>query len=694
LRILRFCARAAFTVSLNNKSLVTLNLGLNGENLNEPVVTKSLMQKPPFDHAQLPARRSQWGHRRWLVVLIVFLGAFAGPFRAGAEDADGTANVLKKMSLEELMDLEVTSVSKRAERLVETASAIQVVTGEDIRRSGALSLPDALRLAPNLQVAQLNSYSWVIGARGFNGNFANKLLVMIDGRSVYTPLFAGVLWDVQHTILEDVDRIEVVSGPGGSLWGANAVNGVINIITKDAKETQGAYVSAAGGPESEQFAAVRYGGQAGENWFYRVYGQQVEHARTTQPTGLPSADAWHLTQGGFRLDCQPTETARTFTLQGELYAGKEYTSPTDSEMNGQNLLSRWTRELAPDSSLTVQAYYDHTWRRDTPSTLTDDLTTWDLDVQHGFALGDRHNVLWGAGYRFMRDDTPTSTAFVGMVPQQRDMKLASAFVQDEIALVPDRLKFVVGTKVEHNSFTGFEFQPSVRLAWTPTDKQTLWSAVSRAVRSPSRFDVDYHIPKAPPFFINGGPDFSSETLLAYEVGYRTQPADNLSLSLAVFTNDYGDIYNVQTLTFPYTIENGAEGRSSGLELAATWQPAEWWRLRGGYTYFDKELRSKPGHVATTAVLASLGNDPSHQVSLHSMMELGRGFQLDLAARYVGELPDPIVPAYTVADVRLAWLRGNWEWAVVAQNLGQKRHPEFGTLQEVPRRVYGKITWRY
>ncbi len=636
---------------------------------------------------RIPQRTCRvWGRG----ILAGCLLAAASAFAQTSNDAADVKS-LKQLSLDELTNIEVTSVSKRAEKLTEVASAIQVITSEDIQHSAATSLPEVLRLAPNLQVAQLNSYSWVIGARGFNGNFANKMLVMIDGRSAYTPLFAGVLWDVQNTVLEDVDRIEVVSGPGGSLWGANAVNGVINVITKDARDTQGTYVSTAAGSSSDS-ATVRYGGQAGDHVYFRVYGQYSDHDSTYLPNGQNANDAWHLGQGGFRLDYHPSDT-RTLTVQGDFYGGTEETAP-DSSMRGENLLSRFTRDFSADSTLSVQAYYDHTWRRDVPSTITDDLTTLDFDLQYGFLLAERHRILWGLDLRWTVDDVATSSPLVGILPPHRDMNLYSGFIQDEITLRPDRLKLTLGTKIEHNDFTAWEVQPSIRLAWTPTQRQTVWAAISRAVRTPSRFDTDYYIPKTPPFFINGGPDFGSEKVTAYELGYRVQPRANLSLSLATYINEYQDIYNVQTMAFPLTIENGSEGRSWGAELSGTWQPANWWRLRGGYNYFAKELHAMPGHATTEDVLASQGDDPANQLFLQSMMQFRSNLQLDLTARYVSALPDPVVPAYFAFDLRLAWTLRQWELALVGQNLGDTRHPEFGTFQEIPRSAYAKLSWRF
>jgi iron complex outermembrane receptor protein len=615
---------------------------------------------------------------------------------AGAQTAappDRTA-ALKRMSLGELFDLEVTTVSKRPEKLTETASAIQVITAEDIRRSGATSLTEALRLVSNLRVAQINGYAWVVSARGFSGSFTNKLLVMIDGRTVYTPLFAGVLWDVQQVVLEDIERIEVVSGPGGTLWGANAVNGVINVITKGAKDTQGVYVSGSGGSLLQHSSTARYGGAVGANLLFRVYGQRSDRQGTFSD-GKASASAWDITQAGFRLDWQPS-AANTVTLQGDLYGGTEQTTPLESSLNGQNVLGRWTRTLSQDSDVTVQLYVDRTWRRDVPSTITDELITSDVDVQHRFPLGGRHSIVWGGGYRRMQDDTPTSTTFVGFLPQRRTMNLFSGFAQDEVTLVPARLKLTVGSKLERNSFSGIEVQPSARLAWTPREQHTIWSAVSRAVRSPSRIDVDYHIPAVAitigTLGVNGGPTFRSETVVAYELGYRVQPTATSSVSLATFYNAYDHLYSVESVrgTPTYQIENGTRGQSWGVELSDTYQPVAWWRLRGGYTYFHKDLWEKPGHRFDSS---SLGNDPAHQVVLQSIFDLPAHTQLDLVTRYSDALPAPRQPGYASVDLRIAWQVRHWELAVVGQNLTDDRHAEFGT-QEIPRSVYGKMTARF
>jgi iron complex outermembrane receptor protein len=613
-----------------------------------------------------------------------------------ATASGGSSNLkFKKMSLDELMNVDVISVSRQPERLMGAASAIQVITGEDIHRSGATNLPQALRLAPNLRVAQVNSYGWVVSSRGFSGLFSNKLLVMIDGRTIYTPLFAGVSWDAQNVVLEDIDRIEVVSGPGGTLWGANAVNGVINIVTKSAKDTQGVYVTGAGGTYLDDLAAVRYGGAIGDNLHYRVYAQRADYDNTFHADGSENADEWGVTNGGFRMDYDPSED-NTFTLQGDLYGGTERTLPDDARIDGQNMLARWTHTISPDSQLKAQVYIDHTFRQDPSSTLSDTLLTYDMDIQHSFKLGDRHSLVWGFGYRRMLSDVEASTTFVGFVPNSRTMELFSAFIQDEIIVVPDRWRFTAGVKLEHNDFSGFEVQPSVRLAWTPTDRQTIWGAVSRAIRSPSRIDVDYQLPtydvplNTPN--VDGGPDFDSEKLMAYELGYRIQPASRVSISLSTFYNRYDDLYGVEALpgTMTYRIQNPSEGESWGAELGTSIRLFDWLRLRGGYTYFYKSIWNKPGHTAPTA---SLGNDPKHQVLLQTIIDLPHHFQFDVTGRYVSALPDPEIAAYVTFDARLAWQHKNLELAVVGQNLGDSRHPEFGEL-EIPRSVYGKVTLRW
>lgn len=605
---------------------------------------------------------------------------------------------LKKLSIEELMEVEVSLATRSSERLSESASAAQVVSGEEIRRSGAKTLPEALRLAPNLQVAQQNSHDWGITARGFNGaplsnnTLANKLLVMIDGRSVYTPLFGGVFWDVQNVLLEDIDRIEVISGPGGTLWGANAVNGIVNVVTKSARDTQGLYLSGAAGSLMQDFGALRYGGAANSNLFYRVYAQRFDFNSTKMRNGASAMDAWDMTQGGFRTDWYPSDE-NTFTVQGDFYGGSEGV-PTSAKLNGQNVLARWRHTFSEDSDLVAQVYFDRTLRDLILGDFVDELKTYDFDFQHRFAIGERQSFLWGAGYRLLDNDinnVPTLSLF----PASRNMQLFSAFLQDEITLVPDALKFTIGTKLEHNDFSGLEIQPSARLAWTPASRHTFWGAVSRAVRSPSRFDADLVAPS-----LYGNPDFDSEKVMVYELGYRVRPIDKLSLSAALFYNDYEDL---RTVNFDPSAPpglrfgNDQEAQTWGLELSGTFQATDWWRLRGGYTLLQEDFRYTsaavfPGSERFEAL------DPDNQFLIQSIMDLPSHFQLDTVLRYVDRLPGtttgvPPIPDYLALDLRIAWQFKNVEISLVGQNLLDDNHPEFATL-EIPRSVYGKITWRF
>jgi iron complex outermembrane receptor protein len=605
-------------------------------------------------------------------------------------------DTLKKLSLEELMnvEIEVTSVSRRSEKLTEVASAIQVITQEDIRRSAATSLPEALRLSPNLQVAQLSANAWIISARGFNAPFSNKLLVMVDGRTVYSPLFAGVFWDAQSVLLEDVERIEIISGPGGTLWGANAVNGVINIITKNAKDTKGLYVSGAAGSFLKDHEAIRYGGKIGSDFSYRIYGQHTNRGYTYKTDGTPNSDKWGFLQGGFRTDWTISKK-NTLMVQGNAYGGTEYTAPTKSTFDGQNVLGKWEHTFSSKSELIVQAYYDRTWRRDIPSTISDQLNTYDFDFQHRFSAGRRNSILWGGGYRLMEDLTLSSTVYAGFLPNKLNMNLFSAFIQDELTIAPDKLKFTIGTKIQHNAFTGIEFQPSGRIAWTPSHKYTIWGAVSRAVRMPSRIDVDYYVPTfpVPPTIphVAGGPDFRSESVIAYELGYRYQPSSKLSLSLATFYNQYYDLYSVEALpgTAVYQIQNGTQGYSYGIEFSGIWQVMNKWKLRGGYTFFSKTLSNKPGH---TYDFAPLGYDAQNMVLIQSIINLPGNLQFDVTGRYIDRLYGYTVPDYFSFDMRLAYeFKKVIELSLVGQNLWENRHIEYQF--QIPRSIYGKITCR-
>lgn len=623
---------------------------------------------------------------------LLLLGATC----AAAQDM-ASPQRLKMLSVEELMDIEVTLVSRTPEKLTEAASAIQVITADDIRRSGAIHIAEALRLSPNLHIAQLSASVWLITARGFNNVFANKLLVMIDGRTVYTPLYGGVLWEQQNVLLEDVDRIEVVSGPGGTLWGANAVNGVINIITKNASATQGLYASVLWGGFVKNMAQLRYGGKLGSQAQFRVFGQYMERNATELANGNKNLDAWRMAQGGFRVDWKAS-SKDDVTVQGEYYGGNRETAVQHSPLNGQQLLARWSRQISQRSGYSLQVYYDRYYREDGPTKSYDKMQTVDADFQYHLPLGPKQNLVWGAGYRFVKDDANFSnTAGAGIVPRFKRLDLFQAFIQDEISLA-QKLKLTIGTKVLHNVYTGWEWQPSARLAYT-TARHTLWSAVSRAVRTPSRLDVDYFLPMTPqpPNLpsVAGGPNFVSEKLLAYELGYRLHTSYRLSISTATFYQVYRDVYSVEALpnTRTYQIQNGSKAESWGFEFSGNYQLLKSWKLRGGYTYFNKDIRPLPGRDFNPDYL---GNDPKHSALLQSVVDLPLNLQFDLAGRYYTNLKKTFataaVPSYFTFDARLAYAYKGVELSVVGQNLANRKHTEFGT-SIIPRSFYVKLTAR-
>ncbi len=619
---------------------------------------------------------------------------------------------LKKMSLEELMNLDVTSVSRQPEPYGQAPAAIEVITQDEIRRSGASSIPEALRLADNLEVAQKNSHDWGISARGFNTDLANKLLVLMDGRTLYTPLFSGVFWNVQDYLLEDIDRIEVISGPGGTLWGANAVNGVINITTKSARDTQGLYVEGGGGTELRYFTGARYGGTLASNVYYRVYGKYFDRGNEVFPDGSNASDSWAMGQGGFRID-DYASGGNVLTLQGDGY-GSGLNSPTGGESmaSGGNILGRWSHTISEDSDMSLQLYYDRTHLADptsnlfgTADNLTDDLDTYDLDFQHRFRLGGRNRFVWGLGYRYTHDEL-NQAANLAFLPSPLDQNLFSVFAQDEIMLVKD-LYLTLGTKLEHNDYTGYEWEPSGRLQWSMTSNQMVWGAVSRAVRTPSRIDRDLAEPRPPPTFFTGGSNFVSETLIAYELGYRAQLGRKVSTSVSTFYNDYN---NVRSLSFtpativPLFFANNLEGYTYGAEFSATYQVLDWWRLRGGYDLLEEHLTVKPGESDINNALNET-SDPKHQVSLRSSMDLPQNVELDAGLRWVDTLHNNnngvvgTVPSYFELDTRIGWHPvKNLEVSFVGQNLLHDQHPEFGvpgpTREEIVRSFYGKMSWRF
>jgi iron complex outermembrane receptor protein len=631
--------------------------------------------------------------RRGFALLVVALLAALPASRTLAETPPDSPRELKRLSLEELFEMEVTSVTKTPEPLSDAAAAIHVVTANEIRRSGALSIPEALRDIPGVEVARVDSRQYAITARGFNGTVANKLLVLIDGRTVYTPLFSGVFWDVQDTLLEDVERIEVIRGPGATVWGANAVNGVINVITKSAEETQGLLVTGGVGDVERGFGGLRYGGRVGASTFFRVYGKSFSRDDSELPNGMEAGDAFRMTQGGFRLDGTPSAETR-FTLQGDIYDGDgEQPVTEDAELSGGNLLGRLSRTSPGGSTIQLQAYYDRT-DREMPPVFGERLDTYDLDLQHHLPVAERIDVLWGLGYRRTRDDVDNS-AGLAFLPAQLTLDLFTAFVQPELELANGHARLAFGSKFEHNEYTGFEYQPSLHLAWLLDSQRTAWTAVSRVVRAPSRIDRDLFAPATPPFLLAGGPDFESEIVHTLEAGYR-MTTSRLTTSLASHYSRYRKLRSVEVGP-PARIANGLEGHGYGLEGRVVFEILPWWRLDSGYTFLELELQASPGSSDTTQV-GQEGDSPRHQAFVKSRMDLPRRTALDFNLRWVDELPNQMVDAYTALDLRLGWgTPEHWELALVGHDLLDSRHAEFGfplSRREVRRGVYVKGTCRF
>ncbi len=639
---------------------------------------------------------------------------------------------LTELNPEELMNVEVTSASKKEERLLQTSAAIHVITQEDIRRSGATSIPELLRMVPGMSVSHINANVWAASSRGFNGRFANKMLVMIDGRSVYNSITSGVFWESQDTMLEDIERVEVIRGPGATVWGANAVNGVINIITKKPQDTQGGVVTTGGGTEEKGFGSARYGGKIGKNAAYRFYTKYFNRGNFVDASGRKSVDQWDALRGGFRVDWDASERD-LLTVQGDIYRGDmgrtapiAFLSPpangtvdVRTNQNGGNVLGRWNHFFSKKSDISLQIYYDR-WKLDDPI-ITEGLDTFDLDFNHHLAVGKRNDVVWGLSYRYTTDFYRNSFT-IAFQPTRRPLHLFTAFGQDEITLVKSRLKLTVGSKFEHNGFTGFEIQPSLRLSWTPARRQAVWAAFSRAVRTPARNDTDIRI-NVSAFTGQGGlpivvallgnPKFKSEELFANEIGYRLQANSRFTLDLATFYNVYQDLRTVEPgnpffetspqpshLAIPLLIDNKMRGEVYGAEVAANWRVTPFWKLNSSYSLLRTQFHLDPSSQSTEDE-ATEGNSPRHQFQLRSNLTFAHNLELDTAMYYVGSLPNLQVPSYTRVDTRFGWRIGErLDLSVVGQNLLDNRHAEFGGQfqriysTEVKRSVYGKITWRF
>ena len=637
---------------------------------------------------------------------------------------DPRAREVTELDLEDLMKVRVSSVGKKAQTLDEVPAAVHVIRGEDLRRSGATSVAEALRRVPGYQVGRSDANTWTVTARGFSS--ANKLLVLIDGRSVYSPLHSGVFWDVQNVFLEDVERIEVVRGPGGALWGANAINGVVNVITKSAKDTVGGVVYGGGGVEERYFAGARYGAAAGEDHVVRVSANTLTRDDSVQARDPDedSFDDYQMSRGDLRWDWKAGERDRVSFIAG-YYEGKAQervqepllTAPFSRSyrdrtlLSGGHALARWDRDLGPASSLSAQVYFDRVERE---AALFEEVeNAGDVEFQHRFSPLPGHDLVWGAGYRIYQIDFEGGF-FATTDPEERVDDVPSVFLQDEITLVENRLKLVAGAKAEHNDYSGFEIQPSVRLAWTPDDDHMLWLAASRAVRTPSILDNDFRLnalvfPGAPPtvLAVLGTRDFKSEELIALEAGWRARPWESLLVDVAAFYNDYDDLRSLETgapfaepnnTVNPFFIENEASARTYGIEVGLSVQAASWWRLRASYAYLYMNIRLDDSSTDTTSE-AEEKRSPRNQVWIRSAMDLGADWTLDLMARYVSRLSAVPADAYVEADVRLAWQIPNsgLELALVGQNLVHDHHEESSSDQtgsELERGGYVSLTWRY
>jgi iron complex outermembrane receptor protein len=651
-------------------------------------------------------QRGKWQADVQVLVLAALASVASGSVQAqqSAPMSLALAKRLVDLSFEELGNIEITSVSKRGERLADAPASVYVITGSQIRRSGATNLPEALRLAPNLHVARTSASGYSISARGFNGSSANKMLVLVDGRSIYSPLFSGVFWDVQDLMLEDIDRIEVISGPGGTLWGVNAVNGIINIITAEAGQTQGGLAAVSGGNRDAE-VALRHGASLGSQASYRLYAKAFERRHTRTETGLDIHDEQRHRQIGGRLDWHAGNDK--LALSADAYEGRhEQPAPGNIVItgvtiplgpiptSGTNLVARWDRQLDGGRTLMLQAYLDHTRRTTTP-TFGEVLNQVDLQLQHGLQFGERHAFSWGAEYRRSKDEV-TNSSYVAFLPARLTQAWSALFAQDEIGLRPD-LRLTLGARTEHNDYTGREWLPSVRLAWKATPDDLLWTAWSRAVRAPTRLDRDNFVPGQPPYRLAGGPEVRSEVAKVLEFGYRGQPAKRVNLSATLFRAEYDDLRTTELTTSgprAATYGNRMAGVVRGLELWGTWQPAPAWRWQASFNRLWQDLKVEPGSLVANAAQMTEGTSPARRSHLSVAWDIGPASELDVIVRYVSKLPLPLVPSYTALDLRWGWRPAqNVEVSLNIRNLNGGGHGEFtsqSTRSELDRAVLAKL----
>jgi iron complex outermembrane receptor protein len=642
---------------------------------------------------------------------------------------------LTDLSLEELMNVPVTSVSKKKESIADAPAAVTVIDQDMIARSGFSTIPDLLRLAPGMDVAQINSQTWAISSRGRNDTYADDLLVLQDGRTVYQPVDSGVNWNSVDYILQDLDRIEVINGPGATLWGSNAVNGVINITSKDSRDTQGWLVSGLGSNEDSSLSA-RYGGMISSDTSYRVYFKEKYEqglpGATDVPQSAAGADSWYSQRGGFRIDKHPSDSD-TYTLQGDLgnnqlrvpqgvpilVAPYVRTAEYDGQDTTGNVLGRWTHKVNDDSDFSLQVYYDYF--KNNTGTYSDTTNTFDLDFHDRFMVGKRNEVVWGAGYRFYRTETPAGP-FVYWTPDSQNRNLFNFFVQDTFAVVPDHLHLTVGSKLEHNDFDGFQLEPSGRLLWTPDDRNSFWGAISRATRSPATINTAMNLTTAVvPVPVGGGvsvpaeevlqgnPNFVSEKEVAYELGYRCQLNKSFSVDTRCFYNNYTHALTVSTgairagnpLVIPVTFGNGGQEDSYGGEISGNLRVTANWRLSASYSLLHSTDYLSPGSKGIVFPVGYAQSAPQHQAQLHSYLDITKNLQFNAAVYFTSSVGEFNVPAFWSTDLNLAWEPAiGLQISAGVRNLFDNQHPEFGTTagqgyaDQVPRTVYAQLTYRF
>ena len=676
-------------------------------------------------------RGSKWLPERsrfpFLLLLLTCSAGLSFPDSPQPDPAGPAA--LKQMSLEELSQIDITSVSKEPKEAFQTPVAIYVITSDDIRRSGANSIPEALRLAPGVEVARIDANKWSVGIRGFGSRLSRSVLVLIDGRTVYTTLLAGTYWEVQDTVMDDIDRIEIIRGPGGTIWGPNAVNGVINIITKDTKDTHGALVTAGGGNVEQGFGSFRYGGGNGKDLNYRFYTKGFTRGPQHHADDK-NFDDWRGAQAGFRMDWNK-QNRDTFSLQGDVYrieAGQRvtatsYTQPfqrdidANAPLSGGNIMAKWRRLLSPGNDIQFQVYYDRTNRHE--ANFGELRDTFDFDfVQHVGFLG-RQQLTWGTGARFSHGDDLQVVSGLTFLPSQRTDQLFTAFVQDEFPLIERRLALTFGTKMLRTNFTGFNFEPSARLSWTPGKNQTFWAAFTHAVRTPSDAEEDFFlsgltpIPANLPVFarFNANNGFVPEQMNGVELGYRHLMGEKALLDVATFYNHYHDLFD-EELTggivlesdpppthylLPAQFGNGLLGTTKGFEIAPEVRPAGFWRLRSSYSFLMMQIHRAPGSRDIGTGPGITGASPRHQALVQSSFDVSKNFSLDLTYRYISALTAQSVPGYSTGDIRFGWrLNRNLELSLNGRNLLQPDHPEFsndpGGLVGIRRSFFAKLTW--